>query len=99
MKKLKFKLEGKEMLSKEQMKNVTGGDCGCGSLYNCGAIRSFDCCINGLRVNTLGTTAPTTCNEAARFCYLTNWDSVAHARGMVEICGLYPGDTGYGGYY
>ena len=29
MKKIKFKLEGKEMLTKEQMKKISGGYVGC----------------------------------------------------------------------
>ncbi len=93
MKKLKFKLEGKEALSKEQMKNVTGGDCGCGSLWNCNAVRYFDCCINGQQYNTVYRIGPTTCNEAARWCYDTvGWDTVPYAVGIYEVCGQYPGD-------
>ena len=50
MKKLQFKLVGKEMLTKEQMKNIKGGDSPCGEMPQdniiCDENRNNSECIN-----------------------------------------------------
>ena len=66
MKKLKFKLAGKEMLSKEQLKKVTGGDYGnpnCGD--DCSSQQTYLCCVWWGWPITIGNTD---CCTASYWC-------------------------------
>nr|WP_294791912.1 hypothetical protein [uncultured Mucilaginibacter sp.] len=73
MKKLKLKLGGKEMLSKEQMKKINGGydaETMCGSA--CNELSDYVCCQGGGFAATLGYW---TCCDAYDFCvqFMTGW--------------------------